>query len=322
MSKRKDYTGLVNDYGVECIGEAEPVKDNAGKNHRILLLKCGRCGKEWTARVESFEKLKSCGCAIIEYRQQKMRKIRNDLSGKRFGRLTVVARAANKGSRTAWCCICDCGNQCVVASNDLISGHTKSCGCLFQEMMDSRNKERKGLNDYDLESYEYGVGITSNGTVFKFDKEDFDVIKNRRWNTNAMNYITAHDEDSKNRKTLFMHREILRKTGEDWTTTQVDHRNGDPTDNRKSNLRVVTPSKNGMNRGLQKNNSSGAAGVNFRAIDQKWVARINSESNKRIIVGAFDSFEAAVFARREAEEKYYGEYSYRNSRKLKGEADG
>lgn len=58
----------------------------------------------------------------------------DDLTGKRFGRLTVVSRAENgKGSRARWLCRCDCGNERVVYGYSLKSGNTRSCGCLRAE---------------------------------------------------------------------------------------------------------------------------------------------------------------------------------------------
>ena len=52
-----------------------------------------------------------------------------DLTGQRYGKLTVIAPADNIGSRTAWLCRCDCGRETVVKTYHLRSGHTKSCGC-------------------------------------------------------------------------------------------------------------------------------------------------------------------------------------------------
>lgn len=52
-----------------------------------------------------------------------------DLRGQKFGRLTVIKRAPNKGKRPAWECQCDCGNSVIVRANHLTSGLTKSCGC-------------------------------------------------------------------------------------------------------------------------------------------------------------------------------------------------
>ena len=54
---------------------------------------------------------------------------RVDLTGQRFGKLTVVAPAENIGSRTAWICRCDCGKDAVVKTYHLRDGHTTSCGC-------------------------------------------------------------------------------------------------------------------------------------------------------------------------------------------------
>lgn len=56
-----------------------------------------------------------------------------DLTGKRFGKLTVIERAENKGSghntKAQWKCICDCGNEKIVPACMLNNGHTTSCGC-------------------------------------------------------------------------------------------------------------------------------------------------------------------------------------------------
>ena len=53
-----------------------------------------------------------------------------DLSGQRFGRLTVVEYAGKTDSGIVqWRCLCDCGNEVVARRNNLISGNTNSCGC-------------------------------------------------------------------------------------------------------------------------------------------------------------------------------------------------
>ena len=59
-----------------------------------------------------------------------------DLTGKRFGRLTVIGRAGTKeyktGKKVIWACQCDCGNTCNVIGANLKHGDVKSCGCLNQ----------------------------------------------------------------------------------------------------------------------------------------------------------------------------------------------
>ena len=57
-----------------------------------------------------------------------------NLTGKRFGRLTVVRRDFPKGKTgTFWLCSCDCGNMKSVSASNLHSGWTKSCGCYKAE---------------------------------------------------------------------------------------------------------------------------------------------------------------------------------------------
>lgn len=57
-----------------------------------------------------------------------------DLTGKRFGRWTVLKRAENKGNTVMWECKCDCGNYGFVTSHSLTSGNSKSCGCYHKEI--------------------------------------------------------------------------------------------------------------------------------------------------------------------------------------------
>lgn len=57
-----------------------------------------------------------------------------DLTGRRFGRLTVIERhGSDKRGSALWRCVCDCGNEVVVVSGSLRSGNTQSCGCLWLE---------------------------------------------------------------------------------------------------------------------------------------------------------------------------------------------
>lgn len=58
----------------------------------------------------------------------------NDLTGKKFGRLTVICRADNtKSKKVRWLCKCDCGKTTEVVSSNLTVGKTQSCGCLNRE---------------------------------------------------------------------------------------------------------------------------------------------------------------------------------------------
>ena len=56
-----------------------------------------------------------------------------DLSGKFYGRLTVIKRVENLNNHPAYLCQCECGKQLVVRAQSLTSGNTKSCGCLRKD---------------------------------------------------------------------------------------------------------------------------------------------------------------------------------------------
>ena len=63
-----------------------------------------------------------------------------DLTGQRFGRLTVLERDYSK-SGTHWLCRCDCGNETVVQSRNLLHNRTYSCGCYNREILYKRGEE-------------------------------------------------------------------------------------------------------------------------------------------------------------------------------------
>lgn len=67
-----------------------------------------------------------------------------DLTGRRFGRLTVIRRAETQNYRTRWTCRCDCGQEKTVASRDLKSGKVKSCGCLRRDVSEKNKKDIAG----------------------------------------------------------------------------------------------------------------------------------------------------------------------------------
>lgn len=94
---------------------------------------------------------------------------------------------------------------------------------------------------------------------------------------------------------------------------EVDHRDGDGLNCRRSNLRPATRYKNIVNRGLFSNNTSGHTGVSFHKATGKWQAEIKA-GKKAIYLGVYANFEDALSARLKAEEQYHGEFSRRSSR--------
>lgn len=67
-----------------------------------------------------------------------------DLMGKRFGRLTVIGESNKIGYHKYWRCKCDCGKEVNVRAYTLISGDSKSCGCLARDISRKRNTKHGG----------------------------------------------------------------------------------------------------------------------------------------------------------------------------------
>lgn len=67
-----------------------------------------------------------------------------DISGQRFGRLTVAGKEPLTLVPTKWLCRCDCGNEIDARLSNLTSGSTKSCGCLRKELASARQR-RHGM---------------------------------------------------------------------------------------------------------------------------------------------------------------------------------
>lgn len=81
------------------------------------------CGENITLSPSQFAHQRSCGKCKI-----------NDIIGQRFGNLTVIeATQEHKGRNRLYKCLCDCGNTCIKQRNNLLTGHTSSCGCLLSK---------------------------------------------------------------------------------------------------------------------------------------------------------------------------------------------
>ena len=138
------------------------------------------------------------------------------------------------------------------------------------------------------------------------DDEDFDYLNQWSWHLATGGYAmrSTHTGSAKNgtRKKihLWMHR-IINGTPSDLFT---DHINRNRLDNRKSNLRTVTKRQNQLNRGKQKNNTSGYKGVYRHTSNNKWIAQIKTAEKVKNL-GSFDDVNDAIKARKEAERLYH-----------------
>ena len=84
-----------------------------------------------------------------------------DLTGKKFGRLTVVRRGADYISpggihRTRWLCECECGNETLVQEGTLKAGKVRSCGCLAREVAANNGRGNGQKRAIDLTGQRFG----------------------------------------------------------------------------------------------------------------------------------------------------------------------
>ena len=93
-----------------------------------------------------------------------------------------------------------------------------------------------------------------------------------------------------------------------WGRPMIDHRDGDPTNNRWSNLRRATASQNAANSRRPRDNSSGYKGVFLCRGSGRWRARVG-KGGRKIHLGTFDTPEAAHAAYVVAARKLYGEFA-------------
>lgn len=84
------------------------------------------------------------------------RGLKQNLIGKRFGKLIVVSEDGRKNNNVLWKCICDCGGTNTVSSCSLNSGNTKSCGC-FNGMNKTRQKSLDKFGCYTTSLKEYPI---------------------------------------------------------------------------------------------------------------------------------------------------------------------
>jgi len=137
------------------------------------------------------------------------------------------------------------------------------------------------------------------------DPGDLAAVSRHTWGVTQENYVRATIDGER----VFLHR---------WLTGAgagqvVDHVNGDPLDNRRSNLRVCTTAQNLANKKRPSTNTSGYKGVVWRPSRGKWEAAIQPRSGYRFL-GRFDDPWEAAQAYNAAAIELYGEFARLNER--------
>ncbi len=155
-------------------------------------------------------------------------------------------------------------------------------------------------------------------TLFKYDKLTGQMCRRKKDGSlkpeslvNGEGYLEA----KANYKCYLVHRLAFMVQGIDPAGYQVDHIDGDRTNNKWQNLRLVTSSQNNKNRSIPSTNTSGVIGVQIQ--EGRWLAKI-THNRELIHLGSFDTIEEATLARKKAEIKYG--FHENHGRPLNGEA--
>lgn len=127
----------INEVG-NIYGYLTVIAPAPSKNNRAMWRCRCRCGNECEVSGKQLRNghTKSCGCLKIEKTiQRNMARGGGDLTGQRFGKLTVLKFEewldhGNGHHDRMWRCKCDCGNECIVNHRYLRNGNTESCGCI------------------------------------------------------------------------------------------------------------------------------------------------------------------------------------------------
>ena len=223
----------------DCIKEVG--KSKSRRQYWLCRCECGKIISVSTGHLKSGH-TQSCGC----YMKQRIREtLFKDLTGQKFGKLTVIEEAPSDG-RTKWLCKCDCGNTVIVNAENLTSGNTTSCGCKRAETLFAQRKR----NRYDL-SHDYGICYSNavEGDFFIFDLEDYDKIKDYTWAKDGTGHWTSRLYNDY----IFLTHTIMPEVPK---SQIIDHADRDPSNNRKYNLRPSNKIFNAQNSNISVRNTS------------------------------------------------------------------
>jgi hypothetical protein len=158
---------------------------------------------------------------------------------------------------------------------------------------------------------EGAVAIQVSGYTVLIDEADLELVGGYRWRAMKSKSGKVYAYTVVGGKTVGLHRLIL---GTD-SGLDTDHRDGNPLNNRRSNLRPATHSQNMANKAAHRNNRSGLKGV-YRAPMGKgggrpWRAAIQAKK-RRHFLGTFTTAEQAARAYDEAAREHHGEFAHLN----------
>lgn len=115
------------DKALNCVGEkfGKLTVENIRFEHKKTIAECiCDCGNKIEVRLDQLKSGNTTSCGCIKS---------PNLIGEQFGRLKVIKEVDSNTTQRKWLCQCQCGNQTILTSHILASGHTQSCGCIRSE---------------------------------------------------------------------------------------------------------------------------------------------------------------------------------------------
>ena len=143
------------------------------------------------------------------------------------------------------------------------------------------------------------------GKKVLIDEEDYEKVKAFNLKVDARGYVYFYNRSITGNRTDTLHRYILGLKQHDGFV--VDHINGNPSDNRKCNIRKCKQGENVRNQKINKRNKLGVKGVCYCKERKKYAAYIQHQG-KTIALGRYLTQEEAHAAYCEASKKYHGEF--------------
>ncbi len=186
MAKAKDLTGQRFGRLVVMDLDPEPYRLPCGKSERRWKCRCD-CGKELSvlrSALTGKNGTRSCGCV----RKEKTRNLSHDLTGRRFGQLTVMRpvdleKPRPNGLRLGWLCQCDCGRTIVATQKDLELQGLQSCGCLLSKTASRKIVEKNVVGHYN------GTAISAIQPDRPPNKNNTSGIKGVYWNSREQMWV-------------------------------------------------------------------------------------------------------------------------------------
>lgn len=190
----------------------------------------------------------------------------------------------------------------------------------YGKFLDAISRTNNDLNDYEISDcgVYFNLYNQKNEFIGKFvvDFADIEKVKYHKWRKSHGHVVTGTSAQGTIRDITHV---LLDLTKDDLQSVVVDHIDGDPMNNRKSNLRICKQSENLINKSFMSNNSSGFIGVSFRKNRNMFDPEIRIH-DIRCHLGCCKTLEEAVYARYIAEQLVFKEFANRQEQQRKYEA--